>query len=250
MDISITEAVRLTGTTSRTLRHYDDIGLLPPSRVGANGLRYYDQEALTRLQRILLLRQLGLGLPAIDEALRNSVDDAQALAAHKDLLIQHRQHLDRQIAALDRTISALQEGTPLMTEEMFDGFDHTQYREEVERRWGKDAYQRSDRWWRSIGREGQQAFRAEAAAIGEGWQRAHQQSRPIDGDDVRALAARHIDWIAAGWGGVRPSAEQITGLAEMYVADERFAANYGGVQGAAYVRDALVAYADRPVTGA
>ncbi|MCB0922291.1 MAG: TipAS antibiotic-recognition domain-containing protein, partial [Actinobacteria bacterium] len=57
------------------------------------------------------------------------------------------------------------------------------------------------------------------------------------------LAARHVGWIQAGWGGRRPSAEAITGLAQMYVADERFAANYGGVEGAGYVRDALVLFA-------
>jgi DNA-binding transcriptional MerR regulator len=63
VDWSIQEIARLSGTTSRTLRHYGDIGLLPPSRVGSNGYRYYDEQALARLQRILLLRELGLGFP-------------------------------------------------------------------------------------------------------------------------------------------------------------------------------------------
>jgi MerR family transcriptional regulator, thiopeptide resistance regulator len=62
---------------------------------------------------------------------------------------------------------------------------------------------------------------------------------------VRALAARHVDWIAAGWGGARPNPEQIVGLAQMYVADQRFADKYGGVEPAGYVRDALVAFAAR-----
>ncbi|HSU47497.1 MAG TPA: MerR family transcriptional regulator, partial [Arthrobacter sp.] len=62
-DWSIQDVARLAGTTSRTLRHYDDIGLLKPSRVGSNGYRYYDGAALLQLQRILLLRELGLGLP-------------------------------------------------------------------------------------------------------------------------------------------------------------------------------------------
>jgi hypothetical protein len=55
---SIQQIAKLAGTTSRTLRHYDDIGLLAPSSVGHNGYRYYDQAALVRLQRILLLREL------------------------------------------------------------------------------------------------------------------------------------------------------------------------------------------------
>ena len=69
MEWSIQDIARRAGTTSRTLRYYDAIGLLEPSRIGSNGYRYYDQAALVRLQRILLLRELGLGLPAIAEAL-------------------------------------------------------------------------------------------------------------------------------------------------------------------------------------
>ncbi len=60
MDWSIQETARLTGTTSRTLRHYDAIGLLPPSSRTANGNRHYDEASLVRLQRILLPRDLGL----------------------------------------------------------------------------------------------------------------------------------------------------------------------------------------------
>ena len=52
-DWSIQEVARLAGTTSRTLRHYDAVGLLPPSRVAANGYRHYDADALVRLQRCL-----------------------------------------------------------------------------------------------------------------------------------------------------------------------------------------------------
>ena len=66
---SIQQIAKIAGTTSRTLRHYGEIGLLPPSSVGHNGYRHYDRNALVRLQRILLLRELGLGLPQIGEVL-------------------------------------------------------------------------------------------------------------------------------------------------------------------------------------
>ena len=69
MERSIQQVAKLAGTTSRTLRHYDDIGLLPPSRIGHNGYRYYDEATLIRLQRVLLLRELGLGLPQIAEVI-------------------------------------------------------------------------------------------------------------------------------------------------------------------------------------
>ncbi len=68
-EFSIQEVMRLAGTTSRTLRHYGAVGLLAPSRIGSNGYRYYNADALVRLQRILLLRELGLGIPAIAQIL-------------------------------------------------------------------------------------------------------------------------------------------------------------------------------------
>jgi len=243
MEWSIQQLARLSGVTSRTLRHYDDLGLLPPTSVGANGYRYYDQAALVRLQRILLLRELGLGLSAIAEVLDGQTDDVAALATHRRLLEQERERVDRLIASVTTTIERLEGGEQLMAEEAFDGFDHTVYKEEVEQRWGADAYATSDRWWRGLGAEGQAAFRAEAAAIQSGLAAAHAAGTAADAAEVRALIARHYAWVRAGWGDVAPSTEAYLGLGEMYVADPRFSKHYGGPEGAEYVRDAMRVYA-------
>ena len=243
MEASIAEVVRLTGTTSRTLRHYDAIGLLAPSRVGVSGVRYYDESALTRLQRILLLRRLGMGLAAIESALDGDGSDIDALRWHLVQLHRQRQQLDTLIGSVERSIAALREGEVLMVEEMLEGFDNSIYREEVEQRWGSEAYRRGDRWWRGLGEHGQRAFLAESQALAELWQEAHRAGLEPGSTQVGELARRHIDWVAAAWGGVTPSREQIVGLGDMYVADERFAANYGGPEGAAFVREALIAHA-------
>src|SRR3712207_8600844 len=57
MEWPISELARAAGTTTRALRHYGDLGLLEPSRVAAGGYRFYDEDGLLRLQRILLLRE-------------------------------------------------------------------------------------------------------------------------------------------------------------------------------------------------
>ena len=106
----IQQIAKLAGTTSRTLRHYDDIGLLKPSRIGDNGYRYYDQDALVRLQRILLLRELGLGLPAIAEVLGNERTPRRPWAGHLDVARQEQDRLARQIASVQHTIEALKGG--------------------------------------------------------------------------------------------------------------------------------------------
>jgi DNA-binding transcriptional MerR regulator len=245
VDWSIQEIARLSGTTSRTLRHYGDIGLLPPSRVGSNGYRYYDERALARLQRILLLRELGLGLPAIAEVVDGQQANTDALANHLRWLRQEKERLDRQISSVEITILKMEGGEQLMAEEMFDGFDHTQYREEVEKRWGKEAYSESDRWYRSLSAEQKIRFRQDQLDIRRDYATAFEAGKPADSDDVQAITQRHFDWIGVGWQGKHPNAQQFVGLGEMYVADDRFAANYGGTDGASFVRDAMKAYAER-----
>ncbi|WP_010155471.1 MerR family transcriptional regulator, partial [Leucobacter chromiiresistens] len=212
---AVQAVARAAGTTSRTLRHYDRIGLLPPTRVGANGYRYYDDAALLRLQRILLLRELGLGLDAIARVLaaqdahgagsdhgagpssgagHRAGEDrgapsgaAEILRAHLAILQGERERIARQIGAVERTIAAVlrQNGTPetrgaLMSENIFDGFDQAQHRAEAQ-----------------------------------------------------ALAARHVAWLRGipGTPAADPDGDvagYVRGLGELYVADERFAANHGG----------------------
>jgi MerR family transcriptional regulator, thiopeptide resistance regulator len=250
MERSIQDIARLAGTTSRTLRHYGKIGLLPPSRIGGNGYRYYDESALARLQRILLLRDLGLGLAAITEVLGNQRDNADALQAHLAWLVQEKDRIARQIAAVETTMTKLERGDPLMAEEMFDGFDHTQYREEVEQRWGKEAYAKSDSWWRGMSQQRKDAFKETSRQLGVDWIAAAERGVAPESDEAQALAARQFEWLRGipgtpGGGAAGPTREYFVGLAEMYVADPRFATNYGGVDGATFVRDAMKAYADR-----
>jgi MerR family transcriptional regulator, thiopeptide resistance regulator len=268
MDWSVQQIATLAGTTSRTLRHYDDIGLLKPSRTGNNGYRYYGQDALVRLQRILLLRDLGLGLPAIADVLGNEADAGEALGLHLEWLQQERDRLGRQITAVRHTIKALQEGGNIMAEKMFDGFDHTKYREEVQQRWGKDAYAAGDAWWRGMGNEEKAAWAERSRQLGADWTAAAQSGVPAGSAQAQELARRHVEWLraipgtpaapvadtrtdtstATGTDAGADSAPDIkayvTGLGEMYVADPRFAANYGGAEGAAFVRDALRIYAE------
>ena len=128
-----------------------------------------------------------------------------------------------------------------MAEDMFNGFDHTAYKAEVEERWGADAYAASDAWWTSMSSDEQTVWKAQLTQLNTDW--ADAASRGIDpsGAEAQALAARHVEWLAA-IPGTPQSRDYVLGLGEMYVADERFAKSYGGVSGAEFVRNALVAY--------
>jgi MerR family transcriptional regulator, thiopeptide resistance regulator len=247
---SIHEITRVTGTTSRTLRHYGQVGLLHPSRTGPGGVRFYDEDALVRLQQILLLRELGLSLPLIADALAGGQDLLPALRRHLALLEQQRDRVERQIGSVRRTIENKGRGEPLMAEEMFDGFDHTTFKDEVEQRWGRQGYADGDRWWRGLSAHERKAWQDQVARLNADWRAAAGNGVASDSDEAQALARRHVEWLGGipgtpGSDSGRPPKEYVTGLGAMYVADERFAANYGGPRGAAFVRDALTLYAER-----
>ena len=249
MDWSIQETARMTGTTSRTLRHYDAIGLLPPTYTADNGHRYYDETGLVRLQRILLLRELGMPLTKIAEVLESTEDPIAALSEHVEMLGRERDRVERQIAAVTATIARLEAGEPLMAEEMFDGFDHRRHKEEVTQRWGHAAYESSAQWWESMSAEDRQAWKATVDQLSQDWANAAEAGVGPETKCCQEMARRHVQWLTAvpGTPANDPDGDMdgyVRGLADMYVSDPRFGANYGGTEGAELVRDSLNLYLD------
>ena len=140
-----------------------------------------------------------------------------------------------------------------MAEEILDGFDHTLYKDEVEERWGKDAYAKSDAWWRGMGQDEKRVWKQRAQELGRDWIAAAEAGIAPDSAAAQELAGRHVEWLrgipgtpAAGNGQNGGDIKgYVTGLGDMYVADPRFGANYGGAEGAMFVRDSLRIYAEQ-----
>jgi DNA-binding transcriptional MerR regulator len=256
-DYSIQEIARAANTTSRTLRYYDEVGLVPPSRVGENGYRYYDRRALVRLQRVLMLRELGLGIPAIAEMLADQSSDVTALESHLVWLELEQKRIARQMASVQKTIEELKGGERIMAKDMphamFDGFDHTVYKDEVEEKWGKEAYAKGDSWWRDKTDAEKAEWKAALAALQSDWAEAAASGADPAGDAAQALAHRQFDNLAGipgtpGYSTGGPTKEYFIGLGQLYVDDPRFGENYGGAANAAFVRDAMRVYAERELS--
>jgi DNA-binding transcriptional MerR regulator len=245
---SIAEVARMSKVTSRTLRHYDAIGLLPPAWVAGDGRRHYGRAELLRLQRILLLRELGLGLDAIGEVLdqqsRSSRESAVAvLRRHREWLLAERARLARLARTVQNTIESMAGGGEMAAEKMFDGFEHNPYEAEARERWGDEAvdasYERMKGW-----------TPADAEKARTGQQRVHSglapllaAGVPVDDPRVQQLVQLHYEVTSLFW---TPDAEAYKGLGRMYVDDERFRRNIGGGNDelVAYLRDAMAVYAD------
>lgn len=241
----ITEVSKATGLSSRALRHYEQLGLIA-SRRRPNGYRTYDPETLVRIQRILVMRELGLGLPEIGRVLDQPARTVDALRAHAMQLTAHHEATARQLASLKRTITALEEGKPIMSAEPFDGFDHTHYREEVTERWGANAYASGDKWWRGMSDTERAQWKTHSDQLIADWRAAAAAGADPAGPEGQALAARQAEWLRSIPGtpsGPGQLPQYLRGLGDMYVVDERFAANYGGTEAATFVRDALAIYA-------
>ncbi|WP_370013430.1 MerR family transcriptional regulator [Nocardiopsis sp. Huas11] len=244
----IHELAARAGVTSRTLRHYDRVGLVTPTRVGANGYRYYGPDAVARLQRVLLMRRLGMGLSAIAQVLSDEVDQEQGLMDHVAELEAERDRIDRRIRAVRHTLEALRSGAEPQMDVMLNGFnDH--FEEDVVERWGEDAFRAGNDWWHGKSLAEQRAWKKDQDALVAAWIDTHRSGVGPASERAQAMAARHVEWLSGIPG--TPTAEgdrersiaMVRGLGDLYVDDPAFRPTYDGLEGAVFVRDALHEYA-------
>jgi DNA-binding transcriptional MerR regulator len=243
---TVKQIARMAGVTPRTLHYYDKIGLLKPTRVGDNGYRYYDEQAILRLQQILLYRQLELPLTEIDQILASpDFDTLSALESHREQVRKRIRRLERLMTTVDRTISHLK-GTQTMSEkQFFEGLSEEQqaeYEKEAMQMYDPETVKASNARWRSysqadkqrIGEEGNAAYAALVEAMPKGPGSPEAQAGV-------GLWHRHMQYF---WS---PNDEQLVGLAELYNQDPRFKRNFDKIDPklAEFMREAVKIYVER-----
>ena len=236
---AIRDVARATGLTSRTLRHYEQIGLLHPSRVASNGYRFYGEAELSRLYRILSLRALELPLATIQIALDDDESLEEAIQSHLSLLEERRDRTIQQITVVQQTLHAVQKGQDMTINEVFAGVDQSQYEGEVRQRWGDDAWERSAKRREGMNEAQRNADDAKSLDVNAALRSAAESGIATDSDSFQALVADHYAWVTDYWGGRKPDRDAYIGLSELYVVDDRFAATYGGQANAEIIRAAM-----------
>ncbi|WP_454051416.1 MerR family transcriptional regulator [Cellulomonas sp. Marseille-Q8402] len=237
------EVVRLAGVTSRTLRHYDAIGLLRPAGSAPGGQREYGHDELLRLQQVLVLRELGVGLGEIADILDAGGSRTERLREHHARLLAERDRIDRLARTVASTIESLEGGTVMPADQLYEGVDHRQYEEEARGRWGDAAVDRGNRAWEQMSDAERAEHQREGEAVSRELAGHLTAGTPVGDAAVRDLVARHHAWVSRFW---TPTAEAYRGLGAMYVDDPRFTATYDAVAPglAGYLRDAVDAHAD------
>lgn len=121
MAYTITKLAKLSGVSARTLRFYDEIGLLKPAYSGENQYRYYEEEQLLMLQQILFFRELGFPLGDIQRIMHaDDFDKIASLQTHKSALLASLERSTMLIKTIDKTISHLRGEITMNVEEFFD----------------------------------------------------------------------------------------------------------------------------------
>ncbi|PRO64373.1 MerR family transcriptional regulator [Alkalicoccus urumqiensis] len=248
MSWTIQQLAALSGASPRALRFYEQKGLLSPKR-RSNGYRQFDENDVTRLQRILFFRELDLSIAEI----RRILDQTEAV--QRQALISHMEYLQAEKERLENVLDTMRnelEGKSHMTaEERFEGFKNRKiaeneaaYGEEAREKYGEAAVEQANEAWRQMSQqdyEQMQKTEEELFAI---------LAREAAGGDPHAEAGRqaamlHRKWLEFSWDHYSPEAH--AGLVHMYTADERFQAYYDAcAEGAAvYLRDAVTAWTNQ-----
>lgn len=233
----------LAGITPRTLHYYDEIGLLKPSEIGANGYRYYNEESLLRLQQILLYRELDIPLEDIKRILGGGDFELRsALESHREELQRRIAHLGRLIATVDKTILHVEGKIEMSQAQFFEGFSDEQqaeYEKEAMRTYDPATVKAASQKWKNytpaekqrIGEEGNAIYADMLQAMPKG---------PASPEAQTCVERwrRHIEYFWV------PNDEQLLGLVDGYNTDPRFKANFDRIhpQLAEFMRAAVNIY--------
>ncbi|MGV9305939.1 MerR family transcriptional regulator [Nonomuraea sp. NPDC003727] len=225
MSLSVGQVSRLAGVTVRTLHHYDEIGLLSPSRRSQAGYRRYDDSDLERLQQVLFYRELGFGLEEIIGILDEpGSDEMTHLRRQHELLTARIDRLRQMVAAVEVAMEAHTMNITLTPEErleVFGDFRPEAYEAEAQRRWGDSPlYAESRRRVASYTKADWVRQRGEAEAITADLVEALQAGLPAGSGQVMDLAERHRLHISRWFYPCSPDVHR--GLGELYVNDPRF----------------------------
>ncbi len=242
--MTVKEVSRRTGVSVRALRYYDQIGLLRPQEISDAGYRLYDDTALIRLQKILLLRELQFSLKDITFLLDSPEDESihNALERQIRILRMKREHLGQ---IIDLALEYKEKGEMTMDFSAFDTSKIKDYEKEASKRWGETAAYKE---WEAAHKNNDgdftpESYAAQAAQMGKYFKAFGElKDRPADDEAVRRLVREYQDYITKNY--YTLTDEILLSLADLYIQDERFTKNIdaqGGSGCAAFLSAAIKA---------
>lgn len=249
MEYTVQKLAFMSGVSARTLRYYDEIGILKPARINSSGYRIYGEKEVDRLQQILFYREFGIKLDNIKSIMDSPYfDRAKALKKHHNKLLEKRIQLDLLISNVEKTIESMEGRIKMNDSEKFQGFkeelicdNEKKYGGEIRNKYGNDVVDRSNNRLKNMIREEYEEVTNLEKEILETLDKAH-KTDDASGELAQKAAKLHAKWISFYWGDYNKKAH--ASLAQMYVEDSRFKAYYDRKQPgtAEFLRDAILIY--------
>ncbi|WP_251520075.1 MULTISPECIES: MerR family transcriptional regulator [Staphylococcus] len=252
MEYTVSELAKISGVSPRTLRYYDEIDLLKPSRINQAGYRIYQTTHVDVLQQIVFYRELDLSLQQIKKLLNEpSYNQIETLDEQHRKLTAKRDRLDQILTTIEKTLAYHKGKVTMNDNEKFEGFkqdmidkNEALYGDEIREKYGNDMIDKSNAKVMGMSEKDFQQFKQLEHEILELLADAYQTQDPTS-EEAQLLADKHRQWLTYTW--PRYTKEAHLGLAEMYIADERFTAYYdkhvkGGTQ---FLRDAIAEYVNK-----
>lgn len=231
MEYTVKKLAALAKVSPRTLRYYDEIGLLKPARINSSGYRIYGKHEVDRLQQILFYRALGIELAEIIQILdAPGFDSLAALKTHREQLLLKKKQIDDLINTVTKTIESKEGKMTMEDHEKFKGFiqnkideNENRYGEEIRKKYGDEAIDRSNAQFKNMSPEKYSEFAGLEEKILDLLKEVTRLGT-IDNPEGEELARLHKQWITLAWGSASPDAHR--GLVQMYTEDERFKEYY------------------------
>jgi DNA-binding transcriptional MerR regulator len=252
MEYSSNKLSKMSGVSARTLRYYDEIDLLKPVRVASSGYRIYGEDEISRLQQILFYRELDFSLEDIKNLLSvSNYDKEKAFLSHLAELNKKRERLDTLIENVTKSIAAMKGEIVMNNNEKFEGFKQTlineneqKYGSEVRGKYGDKIADESNANLMGLTQEQYEEGERLRLAVEETLKAAFDAGNPA-GELAQKACDLHRQWLTVFY--PKYDKEYHKGLGEMYVADERFSANYDKLAPGCteFLRDAINIYCEK-----
>lgn len=249
MEYTVQKLGEMAGISTRTLRYYDEIGILKPARINSSGYRIYGQQEVDRLQQILFYKELGIKLETINQIVTSpAFDGAKTLKDHHSQLLDKRTQLDMLIANVEKTISSKEGNMTMTNNEKFEGFkqklidqNEKNYGKEIREKYGDDTVNKSNAKMKNMTKSQHEEVKRLSEAVKTTLAEAFQTGDPSS-DLAQKAANLHKQWLMCYWSEYSKEAHE--SLAQMYLDDERFTMYYDKeVPGTAeFLRDAIYVF--------
>ncbi len=248
MSYSIKQLSDIAGISKRTLRWYEQQGLLEPIREH-NGYRKYGSDEVKRLQQILLYRELGFELKDMPELLdKNGIGLLEKLKWQLGALKKRKDHIEALIKNVEATIKAEEKGLTMKDEERFKAFkqktleeNEQKYGKEIREKYGEDQVKASNEKFKALTKVQHEELELLNKDIATTL-KAAVQTGDVESELAKQVVEMHKSWLMFYWPSYSP--EQHRGVTQMYVEDERFKKYYEDIVegGAQFLRDAVWAW--------